>query len=241
MQFSLSSTNPTCENGSNGTAEVTNVNGGTPPYTYAWTGGQTGSIATGLSAGNYIVTIVDYHLCDTTAIATLYNPPSSMYISDTAVGIDAANMGYINITVTGGSLPYSYLWSNNETTANITNLPTGDYIITITDANTCALIDTFTIDIPFKIPTVITPNGDDINDDFEIVGIAGFPDVSIEIFNRWGDVLFIFTGTGMEYTDAAKRWNGIYKGKDLPMGGYVYIIKLGPEKDPITGVVSIIR
>ena len=241
MQFSLSSTNPTCENGSNGTAEVTNVNGGTPPYTYAWTGGQTGSIATGLSAGNYIVTIVDYHLCDTTAIATLYNPPSSMYISDTAVGIDAANMGYINITVTGGSLPYSYLWSNNETTANITNLPTGDYIITITDANTCALIDTFTIDIPFKIPTVITPNGDDINDDFEIVGIAGFPDVSIEIFNRWGDVLFIFTGTGMEYTDAAKRWNGIYKGKDLPMGGYVYIIKLGPEKDPIIGVVSIIR
>ena len=45
----------------------------------------------------------------------------------------------------------------------------------------------------------------------------------------------------MEYTDATRRWNGIYKGKDLPMGSYVYIIKLGPEKDPITGVVSIIR
>ncbi len=243
IQFSLSSTNPTCGNGSNGTAEVTNVNGGTPPYTYQWstTPVQSTQTATGLAAGNYIVTIVDSLFCDTISIATLYNPPSTIYISDTAVGVDLTNMGYINVTVSGGISPYTYLWSNGSITANITNLPTGDYIITITDANNCALIDTFTIDIQLKIPSVITPNKDGTNDDFEILGIAGYKDVSIEIYNRWGDIIYVFKGTGMEYRDATRRWNGIYKGKDLPMGSYVYILKLGPEIDPITGVVSIIR
>ena len=143
--------------------------------------------------------------------------------------------------VTGGLLPYSFLWSNGSTLPNVSNLPTGEYIITVTDANLCALTDTFTIDIPLVIPSVITPNADGTNDDLEIVGIAGYKDVTIEVFNRWGDILFSFSGTGMEYTDASKRWNGIYNGKDLPMGGYVYIIKIGDDKDPITGVVSIIR
>ena len=245
IQFSLSSNNPLCGNGSDGTAEITNVNGGTPPYTYSWTGGQTTSIATGLSSGIYVVTITDSLYCDTTAIATLYNPPS-MNISDTA-GIDATNnLGYINITVlSGGMSPFTYHWLNDSITTSstfvVTNLPAGEYVITITDANTCQITDTFTIDIQLKIPSVITPNKDGTNDDFEILGIAGYNDVSIEIYNRWGDILYVFKGTGMEYTDATRRWNGIYKGKDLPMGSYVYIIKLGPEKDPITGVVSIIR
>ncbi|MBI5541402.1 MAG: gliding motility-associated C-terminal domain-containing protein [Bacteroidia bacterium] len=240
LSYSVTYTNPTCGNGTNGTASVINTNGGTPPYTYAWTGGISDSIATGLSAGVYTVTITDSHMCDTVSIVTLFDP-LSFVISDTAIGLDANNMGYITLTVTGGQLPYTYLWSNGNTNASNTNLPAGDYIITITDANTCAMVDTFTIDIPLEIPTVITPNGDGKNDDFEIIGIAGYSDVSIEIFNRWGDVLFSFNGTGMEYTDAAKRWNGIFNGNDLPMGGYVYIVKLGEDKDPVTGVVSIIR
>jgi len=240
LQFSVSSVDPTCGNGANGSALVSGVSGGTSPYTYAWTGGQSDSIATGLSAGTYIVTIVDSHMCDTTSIVTLYNPPS-MYVSDTTIGVDNTNMGFINVTILGGSLPYSYLWSNGSTTANISNLPAGDYIVTITDANTCMITDTFTIDIPLKIPSVITPNSDKVNDNFEILGIAGYNDVSIEIYNRWGDVLFKFSGTGMEYTDATRRWDGKFNGKDLPFGSYVYIIKLGPEIDPITGVVSIIR
>lgn len=244
IQFSLSSTNPSCGNGSNGTAEITNVNGGTPPYTYVWAGGQTSSIATGLSSGSYVVTITDSLYCDTTAIATLYNPPS-MNISDTS-GIDATNMGYINITVlSGGISPFTYHWLNDSITTSstfvVTDLPAGEYVITITDANTCQITDTFTIEIQLKIPSVISPNKDNVNDNFEIIGIAGYNNVTIEIYNRWGDILFKFEGTGMEYTDATRRWNGMYNGKDLPMGSYVYIIKLGPEIDPITGVVSIIR
>jgi gliding motility-associated-like protein len=233
-----STVNPTCGNGSNGYATVL-VTGGTVPYSYAWSNSDNDSIANGLSEGSYIVTVTDNHYCSITSTVQLYNPVA-MVIANTS-GVDATNMGYVNVSVTGGVLPYVYLWSNGSTLPNISNLPTGDYIITVTDANLCAFIDTFTIDIPIEIPSVITPNGDGINDDLEIVGIAGYKDVVIEVFNRWGDILFSFSGTGIEYTDASKRWNGVFNGKDLPMGGYVYIVKLGGDKDPITGVVSIIR
>jgi gliding motility-associated-like protein len=234
----ISSANPTCGNGNDGWA-LASVSGGTLPYAFAWSNSDNDSLANGLTAGSYSVTISDVHYCSTIASAMLFNPIPMVLNGN--IGTNAANLGYINVTVTGGSLPYSYLWSVGNTTPNINNLSTGDYILTVTDANLCAMTDTFTIDIPLVIPSVITPNGDGFNDDFQILGIGGYPEVSIEIYNRWGDVLFVFTGTGMEYTDASKRWDGKYQGKELPMGSYVYIIKIGEEKDPITGVVSVKR
>ena len=75
---------------------------------------------------------------------------------------------------------------------------------------------------------------------FEITHIDAFPEVSIEIFNRWGDRLFLFEGTGFEYSLTSNRWNGKNGGKELPMGSYVFIVKIA-DKDPINGVVSIIR
>ncbi|PIP53791.1 MAG: hypothetical protein COX07_08805 [Bacteroidetes bacterium CG23_combo_of_CG06-09_8_20_14_all_32_9] len=155
------------------------------------------------------------------------------------------NEGQITLTVTGGELPYTYNWSYNDnpnfaTTQNLSGLGAGTFIVTVTDNNTCAITDTFTIDIPFKIPTVITPNGDGKNDDFEITNIQSYKSVQIEIFNRWGDRLFVFDGTGYQYKDPSNRWNGKYNGKDLPMGGYMYIIKIS-GLEPINGIVSIIR
>ncbi|MBI5540057.1 MAG: gliding motility-associated C-terminal domain-containing protein, partial [Bacteroidia bacterium] len=231
-------TNPTCGNGNDGSALVT-VTGGTIPYSFAWSNNDYDSLANGLSDGSYMVTVSDAHYCSVIATAQLYNPLPM--VINSINGLDASNLGYVNVTVTGGQLPYSYLWSTGSTLPNISNLPTGEYIITVTDANLCVITDTFAIDIPLLIPSVITPNDDGKNDDLEIIGIAGYQDVSIEVFNRWGDVLFSFSGTGMEYTDASKRWNGKYNGKDLPMGGYVYIVKIGEDKDPVTGVVSIVR
>ncbi len=234
-----SSINPSCGNGSDGSSLVTAM-GGTIPYTYVWSNNDQDSLANGLITGNYIVTVYDAHLCTTTATSQIFSPPSM--VLDTSSGVNSiTNMGFVNISVTGGGLPITYVWSNGATTANIIDLPAGEYIVTITDANLCSVVETFTIDIQLLIPSVITPNADGINDDLEIVGIAGYQDVTIEVYNRWGDIIYTFTGTGMEYTDPSKRWNGIYNGSDLPMGGYVYIVKIGKDKDPITGVVSIIR
>ncbi|NTW34067.1 MAG: T9SS type B sorting domain-containing protein, partial [Bacteroidetes bacterium] len=238
LTLTTSSTNPLCYNMNNGTAIAT-ANGGTPPYVYSWPGGISGPAVSNLSAGSHIVSVTDAHLCPANSIVTLYNPVEMVSIGTS--GIDAnTHGGFIQLNVTGGSLPYSYLWSNTATSQNLSGLSGGTYIVTITDAGLCAITDTFTIDLPLEIPTVITPNGDGKNDDFEILSIQAYHEVSIEIYNRWGDRLFVYTGTGASYASKANRWDGKNNGKDLPMGSYVFIVKLN-DLDPITGVVSIIR
>ena len=131
-------------------------------------------------------------------------------------------------------------------TSGITGLGSGLNVFqwTIVNAPCPSSSDTVIINIPelpIEIPTAITPNGDGINDDFEITHIDGFPEISIEIFNRWGDKIFLFEGSGTEYSVSSNRWNGKNGGKELPMGSYVFIVKLGKDKDPVKGVVSIIR
>jgi gliding motility-associated-like protein len=230
--------NPNCGNTNDGSVTAT-VNGGTSPYNYNWSNGDTTSVITDLGAGSYTLTVVDSHLCSDTLLQILV---SSTTITDSITsGIGSDNMGFASLTVTGGTPIYSYLWSHGATNANVSGLTPGMYYVTITDANSCFIVDSVAIDIPLIIPSVITPNGDHTNDDFEIVGIGGYVDISIEIYNRWGDLLFIFSGTGSEYVSESNRWNGQYQGKDLPMGSYVYIIRLGENIDPVTGVVSIIR
>jgi gliding motility-associated-like protein len=237
LTVEIDATNPICHNGAQGMAIAT-ASGGTLPYQYQWTGNISGDTLTNAQPGNYIVTVVDAHFCTTTGTTTLFNPPSILVTGQTQV--NATHQGSIDITVQGGILPYSYLWSNNATTEDISGLGGGIYIVTVNDANNCLVTDTFNIDIPLEIPTVITPNNDGTNDDFEIVDIQAYSKVSLEIYGRWGEKIFVYNGTGTDYANKSNRWNGKYHGKDLPMGSYVYILKLNDE-DPITGIVSIIR
>jgi gliding motility-associated-like protein len=232
-------THPLCANTPTGSAELT-ITGGTLPYSYNWSNGSTTNIATNLAHGSYTVTIIDNNGCQTPYIATLINPLGIQVTAD--YGIDPAlNSGFINIVTTGGQIPYTYLWSNGSDQQNQANLGGGDYYLTLTDANSCVVIDSFYIDMPLIIPNMITPNADGKNDDFDIQNIEAYNEVSIEIYNRWGDILFSFEGTGLEYKDPAKRWDGTFNGADLPMGSYVYIVNLKGEEKTFTGAVSIKR
>jgi gliding motility-associated-like protein len=95
--------------------------------------------------------------------------------------------------------------------------------------------------VEFVIPTLFSPNADNKNDRFEIKGIESYSQVTIEIYNRWGNLLFTFDGSGLEYKTTSNQWDGKYKGKELPMGAYLFIIDLHNGKDAITGTVSILR
>ncbi len=236
----LSTTNPNCFGGNDGSI-TTSTTGGTPPYNYLWSNGEITQNISNISAGSYYLTVNDANNCQLIINTTITNP---LAITINGVsGIGTNNFGYINVTVLNGTSPISYIWSNGDTTQNISNLNSGTYFITITDANTCFAIDTFNLDVPFldlEIPTAISPNNDQINDNFEIKHIEQYSNISLEIFNRWGDKIFLFSGSGIEYYSSSNRWDGKFKGKNLPMGGYIYILKIS-GLEPINGVVSIIR
>lgn len=135
--FSLlaTKTSPTCGN-SNGTATVSVVGCGSV-YTYLWSNGQTSATATGLIAGNYAVTVTNPYGRKSIRIVSVSNingPSAGISSTDATCG---SPDGTAAASVSGGTTPYTYLWSNSATTASITGLAPGNYLVTVTDANNC--------------------------------------------------------------------------------------------------------
>ncbi|MFH2144120.1 MAG: T9SS type B sorting domain-containing protein, partial [Bacteroidota bacterium] len=234
---------PECNGDINGTA-ISSVTGGTPPYVYFWSNGDYGSSTTNLGSGEYYLTVVDANFCsriDTFQVsepALIYATESISHVSCT--GNDD---GSISLTVSGGSSPYSYLWNTTtlQTDSVLTDLLAGEYIVTITDYYDCGAIYNYTINdgtiTCLEIPTFFSPNGDEVNDDWELKGIHIFTDIHVEIFNRWGDLIFSFDGSGSEYDN--NRWDGTFNGRELPISSYIYILDLKNGSEPYNGIVTI--
>ncbi|MBP7496096.1 MAG: hypothetical protein KA792_00325 [Bacteroidales bacterium] len=144
--------NVTWYSGNNGSATVT-ASGGTAPYSYLWntTPAQTGGTATNLPAGTYTVTVTDKNGCTTTATVTITQPSdplTAIITSKTDVLCYGGNNGSATVTVSGGTAPYTYLWSNNATTATINNLTAGTYVVTVTDFYNNTVVTSATISQP---------------------------------------------------------------------------------------------
>lgn len=129
-------TNETCGN-ANGSVSIT-VNGGNAPITYAWSNGAVTEDLTALSAGTYSCEITDAFGCIVTTNASITNIVGTMSTSFTTVNENCNNNnGSINLTVTGGTPPYTYLWSNGATTEDLNGLSMGTYSCSIHDATNC--------------------------------------------------------------------------------------------------------
>ncbi len=146
--------NVSCNGSSDGSADLT-VSGGTAPYTFLWSNGQTNEDLNNAPAGNYTVTITDAHNCVSTNTVTLTEPSvlSITLSSPTVVGgfnISCAgyNDGVVNSSSTNGVAPFAYLWSNGSTTQNITNGTAGNVSLTITDVNGCTATDMIVLTEP---------------------------------------------------------------------------------------------
>lgn len=135
------------ENCMNGQGFVDIEVGGTGPFTYNWSDGQTTQDAIGLSAGTYDVTITDGLGCIMTASYQVNNS-NSTNITASSVTMDATCTtadGAIDITVSGGIGPFTYVWDSGQTTEDISNVTAGTYEVTITDAASCSVTQTVTV------------------------------------------------------------------------------------------------
>lgn len=177
MIQSVSQTNVSCNGGADGSVALV-VIGANAPYTYQWspTGG-TGSTATGLSAGTYTVLITEA-TGDTLLETFTITEPNALVstISKTDITCNFASNGTATVSVTGGTAPYTYFWSNGMTTATATNLNVGNYSVMITDANGCTATSTVSISQPSAL--VVTPSSTNItcyglNDGTASVAVTG--------------------------------------------------------------------
>lgn len=136
-----------------GTASVV-ASGGIAPYTYVWSTGANTAQISGLEAGNYRVTISDANGCtDWTAVEVDGSTPPNIALNATNTKCGGDN-GSITSSTSDGATPYTYIWSNGETTANVSGLAAGNYRVTVTDANGCT--DWAAIDI--ETSTLFTVN-----------------------------------------------------------------------------------
>jgi hypothetical protein len=127
----LVSTNITCNGLDNGNISVL-VYGGTSPYTYNWDDGNQMQNRNNLSPGWYKVTVTD-------------DEGQSIIDSDTLELSGVVTDDSIDITVIGGIIEYSYLWSNDSTSQDLTGLDDGTYSVVVTDANDCTIGDSYEV------------------------------------------------------------------------------------------------
>ena len=198
---------------------------------------------TSLNPGDIVLT-VDNGVCvdsDTLLLDVNALPPAD-------AGPD--QQGFIDEVFTIGGNPTtdaanSVEWSppenlDDETAFNpiVTVITDQWYIVTVTDPIGCVSIDSVYVGltIPVDITNTITPNGDGYNDTWGLSGSSNFPNMEVEIYNRWGELLFQSRGY-------AVPWDGLYEGKELPSGTYYYVIRLNDPlfPDHYDGPITIMR
>ncbi|MBI5219127.1 MAG: T9SS type A sorting domain-containing protein [Bacteroidia bacterium] len=148
-----------CNNANLNSINIT-VTGGAPPYTFFWSNGATTEDLINIGSATYTVTVTD--ACNTTITSTInVQPVTPLTLTKVMTNIPCAggSTGAIDLTVSGGIAPYTYLWSNGATIQDVSGLAAGTYTVSVTDANACTATATFTIITLYPQPSVsITTN-----------------------------------------------------------------------------------
>jgi len=212
------------------------ISGGVSPYTVLWNDGDTSAFKTNLFAGLFTVFVTDSIGCQSDVIFNISEPIALNFnIYGDNASCTGINDGNVFTDVSGGTVPYLFLWNDSSTFSDLIEVVPGIYNVEITDSNLCKIGASFEVLIDedcINIPTAFTPNGDGVNDFWHIRNIENFQSVEVSVFDANGFVYF----TSSNYDNS---WGGEYKGEKLKAGIYYYHVKMVDET--FTGSITIVR
>ena len=140
--------NPTVANvnchGDNTGSIALSVLGGTSPYGYSWANGGASSSTNNVLAGSYAVTVTDSKGCSATSSIQVTQPNTALAVTCSSTPSNGST-GTATGLPTGGTTPYTYIWSNGQFTSTITGLATGAYSVTVVDGKNCSVTSTVTV------------------------------------------------------------------------------------------------
>ncbi|MCB2222186.1 MAG: gliding motility-associated C-terminal domain-containing protein [Bacteroidetes bacterium] len=245
IDFALQGTDLDCFEGGKGAINVLDLTGGTGSFeSFTWTKEgdlfSLDSVLSNLQAGEYHLTVADDWGCTGHDAIILTQPPEIVLTLNSVIGED--DLGSIDLSVDGGMPPYTYLWNTGATTQDVDPLGGGDYTVVVNDANNCKSSETIFVEVHFRVlaPTAFSPNGDGLNDKFEIHGLGtDLKAYDLTIYNRFGDIVF-------ETDNPETNWNGLYlnTGEPMPTEVYIWVAKLsytGGESIIDKGTVTLLK
>ncbi len=201
---SASSTNANCFGEVSGSALVVS-SGGVSPYIYAWSNGQTTASANNLPAGNFSVVVTDSHGCNSMASVNINQPsPILTMASTTDVKCYAGEDGSVFVSAAGGVTPYSYLWSDGQSTDQISGLAAGTYSLMVTDGNGCTKSTSYEISQPGILESAASITN---------VSCFGFNDgqINLEVNGGVGSYSFNWNPAAINSPGIANLAAGIYE------------------------------
>ena len=149
-----------------GTATATGTGGTGTAYTYLWNNGASAASLDGLAPGTYCVTVSDANACSASACTTVaaYSCPAvSLAVDGQSLSCADAQDGSASATFSGGTAPFTYLWTNGATTASLSGLLPGTYGVTATDAAGCTASGSTTLTAPAALSLVLTGTDETAN------------------------------------------------------------------------------
>jgi gliding motility-associated-like protein len=211
---------------------------------YLWSpGGETQPVITvsPVATTQYGVTVYDAHNCSASATVKLnvYPVPLRPVLSANEIK-HCFGTNELTLTAAWGE---SFLWMpGGEVTQSIQVTAGGTYVVTVSDQYHCQSSGRVIVkeycETTLFLPNAFSPNGDGLHDDLEIFG-RYFTNFKITIFNRWGEIIFIST-------DRNIRWDGMYRGEEMPIGTYPWMVTYESIFDPgkayqAKGSITVVR
>lgn len=197
---SVATTDASC-GGNDGSATITGLDG-TAPYTFAWSDGQTDSVAVNLAAGGYTVDVTDATGCTVSFSVSVNSSGGTAPVIDSTAsvvgwaGCHDVDGGFIQPTISGGAAPLTYAWSNGATTPDLSGVPAGNYSLTVTGNDGCSSSESFAVVAP--APLTLSSNS------VENVSCFGESDGTAAVLRQGGQgPNFSFTWTPGNLTGAS--------------------------------------